>query len=108
MLILIGSLIVFASTIGGFMLAGGSPLLLLHVSEFVVILGVAAGVLVIASPGHVLKEIEYFFSIYKDLEGKQVEVTGKVRKYPGKVESWKKFTEVQVLKPEQVKVVEKQ
>jgi chemotaxis protein MotA len=30
---------------------------LLHVSEFVVILGVAAGVLVIASPGHVLKEI---------------------------------------------------
>ena len=57
MLILIGSLIVFASTIGGFMLAGGSPLLLLHVSEFVVILGVAAGVLVIASPGHVLKEI---------------------------------------------------
>ena len=43
--------------IGGFMIAGGSPLLLLHVSEFVVILGVAAGVLVIASPGHVLKEI---------------------------------------------------
>jgi len=57
MLILLGSLIVFASTIGGFMLAGGSPVLLMHVSEFVVILGVAAGVLVIASPGHVLKEI---------------------------------------------------
>jgi chemotaxis protein MotA len=57
MLIIIGSLIVFASTIGGFMLAGGKPLVLLHVSEFVVILGVAAGVLVIASPGHVLKEI---------------------------------------------------
>jgi chemotaxis protein MotA len=32
-------------------------MVLLHVSEFVVILGVAAGVLVIASPGHVLKEI---------------------------------------------------
>jgi chemotaxis protein MotA len=46
-----------ASTIGGFMIAGGKPLVLLHVSEFVVILGVAAGVLVIASPGHVLKEI---------------------------------------------------
>ena len=57
MLILIGALIVFASTIGGFMLAGGQPLVLLHVSEFVVILGVAVGVLVIASPGHVLKEI---------------------------------------------------
>ncbi|HYC72671.1 MAG TPA: motility-associated protein [Opitutaceae bacterium] len=57
MLVFIGALIVFASTLGGFMIAGGKPLVLLHVSEFVVILGVAAGVLVIASPGHVLKEI---------------------------------------------------
>jgi chemotaxis protein MotA len=57
MLILIGSVIVLASTLGGFIIAGGNPLVLLHVSEFVVILGVAAGVLVIASPGHVLKEI---------------------------------------------------
>lgn len=57
MLILIGGVIVFVSTLGGFMIAGGQPLVLLHVSEFVVILGVAAGVLVIASPGHVLKEI---------------------------------------------------
>lgn len=57
MLILIGAVIVMASTIGGFLIAGGNPLVLLHVSEFVVILGVAAGVLVIASPGHVLKEI---------------------------------------------------
>src|SRR5476651_2700841 len=57
MLILIGAFIVMASTIGGFMLAGGQPLVLLHVSEFVVILGVGTGVLVIASPGHVLKEI---------------------------------------------------
>jgi DNA/RNA endonuclease YhcR with UshA esterase domain len=44
--------------------------------------------------------------IAKNLEGKRVEVTGKVRKYPGKVESWKKFTEVQVRKPEQIKVVD--
>jgi chemotaxis protein MotA len=57
MLILVGSAIVMASTIGGFMLAGGNPIILLHLSEFVVILGVAAGVLVIASPGHVLVEI---------------------------------------------------
>lgn len=57
MLILIGAVIVMGSTLGGFILAGGNPLVLLHVSEFVVILGVAAGVLVIASPGHVLKEI---------------------------------------------------
>ena len=57
MMIFVGVFIVFASTIGGFMIAGGRPILLLHVSEFVVILGVALGVLVIASPTHVLKEI---------------------------------------------------
>lgn len=57
MLILVGGLIVLASTLGGFMLAGGHPGVLMHVSEFVVILGVGAGVLVIASPAHVLKEI---------------------------------------------------
>ncbi|MBA4138666.1 MAG: flagellar motor stator protein MotA [Opitutus sp.] len=57
MLVLLGAAIVLASTLGGFMLAGGQPLVLLHVSEFVVILGVAAGVLIIASPGHILKEI---------------------------------------------------
>lgn len=57
MLILLGVLMVIASTLGGFMLAGGQPLVLLHVSEFVIILGVGAGVLVIASPGHVLKDI---------------------------------------------------
>ncbi len=57
MLILVGAAIVLASTLGGFILAGGNPKVLLHVSEFVVILGVAGGVLVIASPGHVLKEI---------------------------------------------------
>src|SRR5574343_104607 len=57
MLVLVGAVVVFASTLGGFMLAGGQPAVLLHVSEFVVILGVGAGVLIIASPGHVLKEI---------------------------------------------------
>jgi chemotaxis protein MotA len=57
MLILVGALIVFVSAVGGFMLAGGNPLVLLQVSEFVIILGVALGVLVIASPSHVLKEI---------------------------------------------------
>ncbi|MBA3850284.1 MAG: flagellar motor protein MotA, partial [Opitutus sp.] len=57
MLVLIGATVVFVSTLGGFMLAGGQPMVLLHVSEFVVILGVATGVLIIASPGHVLREI---------------------------------------------------
>jgi len=57
MLILVGAAIVFAATIGGFMMAGGHPGVLLHVSEFVVILGIAFGVLVIATPLHVMKEI---------------------------------------------------
>ncbi len=57
MLILVGAAIVLASTLGGFMLGGGKPLVLLHVSEFVIILGVGLGVLIIASPGHILKEI---------------------------------------------------
>jgi len=39
------------------MLAGGNPLVLLHVSEFVVIFGVALGILIIASPAHIMKEI---------------------------------------------------
>ena len=57
MLILIGTAIVFAATLGGFMLAGGHPGVLLHPSEFVVILGIALGVMVIATPAHVIKEI---------------------------------------------------
>jgi chemotaxis protein MotA len=57
MFILIGIFIVFASTIGGFMMAGGNPAVLLHLSEFVVILGIAAGVLVISTPIGVIKEM---------------------------------------------------
>jgi chemotaxis protein MotA len=57
MLILVGAAIVFAATLGGFMMGGGHPGVLLHISEFVVILGIALGVLVIATPSHVIKEI---------------------------------------------------
>jgi len=57
MFIIIGILIVFGATIGGFMMAGGNPGVLLHLSEFVVILGIALGVLVISTPVHVIKEM---------------------------------------------------
>jgi chemotaxis protein MotA len=57
MLIIVGAIIVLASTLGGFMIAGGKPILLLHMSEFVVILGISGGVVVIATPAHVLKEV---------------------------------------------------
>jgi chemotaxis protein MotA len=50
MLLLIGFIIVLGATLGGFMIAGGKPLALVHVSEFVVIGGVALGILVVASP----------------------------------------------------------
>ena len=57
MMLLVGVLIVFGATLGGFMVAGGNPVLLLHISEFIVIGGIALGLMVIASPTHVLKEI---------------------------------------------------
>ncbi len=57
MLILVGAFIVIAATLGGFLMEGGNPLVLIQVAEFVVILGVALGVLVIASPSHVLKHV---------------------------------------------------
>jgi chemotaxis protein MotA len=56
MLILVGAAVVLGSTLTGFMIAGGHPLVLLQISEFITIGGVTAGVVIIASPGHVLKE----------------------------------------------------
>jgi chemotaxis protein MotA len=50
MLLILGFLVVLAATIGGFAMAGGNPLVLLHLSEFVVIGGIAAGILIISSP----------------------------------------------------------
>lgn len=72
MLILVGAFIVLAATLGGFVLAGGNPIVLLHVSEFVVILGVALGVLIIASPAQVIKEI-----IHKVKDAMFAKATGK-------------------------------
>lgn len=63
MFIIIGVIIVFASTIIGFMMAGGNPIVLVHASEFVVILGMAFGVLVIATPIHVIKEMVTKFKV---------------------------------------------
>jgi len=57
MLLLIGFIIVIGSTLGGFMIAGGHPGVLLHVSEFVTIGGVALGILVIASPLETLTSV---------------------------------------------------
>jgi len=55
MLLIVGFIIVIAATLGGFMIAGGQPLVLMHVSEFIVIGGIALGVLVISSPIETIK-----------------------------------------------------
>lgn len=50
MLLIVGFIIVIGATLGGFMIAGGQPLVLMHVSEFIVIGGIALGVVIVASP----------------------------------------------------------
>lgn len=55
MLLVIGYLVVIGSMLGGFYMAGGSIGLLMHASEFVVIGGIALGVLIVASPPSTLK-----------------------------------------------------
>jgi Flagellar motor component len=63
MLLILGYLVVFCATMGGFMLAGGNPVVLLHISEFVTIIGIAVGVMIIASTKEVL------FAIFRDILG---------------------------------------
>lgn len=57
MIVIIGSLIVFGSVLGGFIMAGGHPLALMHLSEFVVIGGAALGAIVVMSPKKVLVDL---------------------------------------------------
>lgn len=57
MMLLVGFLIVFGAAMGGFMIAGGNPLVLLHVSEFVAIGGISLGIVVISTPTHVVKHL---------------------------------------------------
>ena len=63
MLLILGYLVVFCAAMGGFMLAGGNPILLLHISEFVTIIGISIGVMIIASTKEVL------FAIFRDILG---------------------------------------
>lgn len=57
MIVIVGVLIVLGSVIGGFVMAGGHPLALLHLSEFVIIAGAAFGALVLMSPKKVLMDL---------------------------------------------------
>ena len=57
MIVIIGMIVVLGAVLGGFMMAGGHLLVLVHVSEFVVIGGAAAGALILMSPKKVLIDI---------------------------------------------------
>ncbi len=55
MIAIIGILVVLGAVVGGFTMAGGHLAALFHLSEVVTIFGVAAGTVLIATPGPVLK-----------------------------------------------------
>jgi chemotaxis protein MotA len=57
MLVIIGAIIVSASVMGGFIMAGGHPIHLLQLSEFVVIAGAALGALITMAPKRVLMDM---------------------------------------------------
>jgi chemotaxis protein MotA len=57
MILILGYIIVLGSTLGGFMMAGGKVGLLFPISEYVIIIGISIGLMVIASPVSLLKNI---------------------------------------------------
>jgi len=57
MILIIGYIIVLGATLGGFMMAGGKLGLLFPIPEYVILIGIALGLMVIASPLSLLKNI---------------------------------------------------
>lgn len=55
MILIIGYLIVLGATLGGFLMAGGKLLLLIPIAEYVIIIGISLGLMVIAAPVNLLK-----------------------------------------------------
>lgn len=50
MFVIIGSIIVLASTLVGFSIAGGQPIVLVHLSEIIVICGITLGLIIVGFP----------------------------------------------------------
>jgi len=67
MIVILGALIVVASVMGGFIMAGGHPIHLVQISEYVVICGAAFGAMVTMAPKKVL--IDLFKQILASLKG---------------------------------------
>ena len=57
MLVIVGAIIVLASVMGGFIWAGGPPLVLVQPSEFLIIGGASLGALLISTPSSVLRKL---------------------------------------------------
>jgi chemotaxis protein MotA len=67
MIVILGALIVIGSVVGGFVMAGGNTMALLHLSELIIIGGAALGALVLMSPKCVL--VDLFKQIIGALKG---------------------------------------
>jgi chemotaxis protein MotA len=67
MTVILGALIVIGSVLGGFIMAGGNTMALLHLSELIIIGGAALGALVLMSPKKVL--IDLFKQAFGVLKG---------------------------------------
>lgn len=57
MLVIIGIVVVIVAVLGGFMMAGGNPLLILQIAEFVIIIGTTVGSALIMAQPSLLKKI---------------------------------------------------
>jgi chemotaxis protein MotA len=64
MFVIIGVVVVFGGVFVGFMMAGGNPVVLIQISEFVTIGGAAIGSILIASPLSLIKKIVGELLIY--------------------------------------------
>jgi len=58
MLLTVGIIIVFVSCIGGFTVAGGNPVSLIHAGEIMIICGIGLGILVVSRPKSVLMSLK--------------------------------------------------
>ena len=54
MLLAVGIIVVFASCIGGFAVAGGNPIWLIRAGEIMIIVGIGVGIVIVSSPKSVL------------------------------------------------------
>ncbi|RJP73247.1 MAG: flagellar motor stator protein MotA [Ignavibacteriales bacterium] len=57
MLVIVGIILVFGAIVVGFSMAGGNLVLLIQISEFVIILGVAIGSMLIMAPLSIVKKV---------------------------------------------------